>query len=101
MEELSEFLSRTNIVDSPTTVNADIAQTTSQTTAKPSAIKSEKDVSHLSILHTHNALFSFKDLDLNFDDDDDDFQLDTAGAVSEILNVYLCIYLFICIHLLL
>jgi len=53
MEELSEFLSRTNVVDSPTTLDADIAQTTSlQTTAKPSTNKDEKDVSSFSILRS-------------------------------------------------
>ena len=41
----------------------------------------------------HCTLFSFKDLDLNFDDEDD-FQLDTPGAVSRSIN-YIC--LFICL----
>lgn len=50
MEELSEFLSQTNMADSPTTLDAEIAQTTSlQTTTKPSTIKDEKDVSSFSI----------------------------------------------------
>lgn len=51
MEELSEFLSQTNIPDSITAPNADVALTTSQTTAKPSAIKSDKDVSISSTTH--------------------------------------------------
>ena len=56
MEELSEFLSRTSVANS-TTLSSDDAQTTSQTTAKPSGINEDKDVSLPYILKRHNECF--------------------------------------------